>query len=114
VRDGRFADAARAARARLFPKGLERVAEPVAANPDGVRVLRCTVRFERLGLRKGDLIVAIDGYRVHDLRQYRCLRGAGDGSYAKVRLLRNGQYLDATAPRRGLSGLYFENYPKVP
>jgi tetratricopeptide (TPR) repeat protein len=112
VGDGRYTEAARAARASLFPAGLERNLPPPAARPRGVRVVRCSERFQRMGLRKGDVIVSIDGYRVQNLPQYRCLRRAADGATAAVTVWRDGKYADAAAPRRGLAGLYFETFPK--
>ena len=63
----------RAARA-LFPKGLEPVAEPQSlgadAPRDGAHVMGHSRTLLEAGLRAGDVIVGLDGWRIHSAAQY--------------------------------------------
>jgi hypothetical protein len=61
--------------AKVFPKGLERIeAGGLGGHPeDGVAILTASDTVKALGLRPGDIIVALDGWRVHNLRQYRAV-----------------------------------------
>jgi hypothetical protein len=77
VGDGRFKQQAEKAERDFFPNGMERVSlRDFSASPsEGVEVLKDTNLAEALGVRKGMVIGALDGYRVRDFAQYRFVRG---------------------------------------
>jgi hypothetical protein len=60
---------------KIFPKGLERIeiAHLDGHPEDGVSILTGSGTIQSLGLRSGDIIVGLDGWRVHNLRQYRAI-----------------------------------------
>jgi hypothetical protein len=93
----------------VFPGGFEAasLAQFTAPPEDGVMLNAFTVRAERLGLRRGDVIVAIDGQRVHNAAQYLWLRPAKDGDRLQLIVWRDGAYRELTlhVPQRwfGLS-----------
>lgn len=72
-----FAAEADAAMKELFPAGLQRVtrADFSLAPTDGVSVASSQEAQKLTGLAQGDVIVAIDGYRVRTVEQYRAIRG---------------------------------------
>jgi hypothetical protein len=59
-----------------FPKGLERLDPSLMSGypTDGVFILKTTPEAERRGLKTGDIIVGLDGYRVRTRRQYALIR----------------------------------------
>lgn len=71
-----FREEARQVRERIFPKGLERVTLANFSGPptEGVEILHDTKGVKELGLAKGDVIVAFDGYRTRNMRQYEVVR----------------------------------------
>jgi tetratricopeptide (TPR) repeat protein len=78
-----------------FPAGVER-AELAAFSgypADGVAVLRTWPLGERAGLKAGDVIVALDGYRVRTRRQYLLVRGFTDDPEMSLILFRHPRYL---------------------
>ncbi len=62
--------------ARLFPKGLENAGlNDFTTRPaDGVRINRANNNVIEAGMNEGDVIVAVNGIRVHNLKQYYCAR----------------------------------------
>ena len=60
----------------LFPKGIEKVGfgNFQAAPTDGVLINQATDLARAAGLKVGDIIVAIDGIRVRNYKQYACGR----------------------------------------
>ncbi len=60
----------------LFPRGLEKkgLSDFQAAPPDGVLIAAGSDATREFGLSKGDVIVAVEGIRVHNYRQYVCAR----------------------------------------
>ncbi|MEZ5292884.1 MAG: hypothetical protein R2745_17515, partial [Vicinamibacterales bacterium] len=58
-----------------FPNGLESLVKPdlPPVPTDGVRLVTFGLRQERAGLRRGDIIVGIDGYRARTAAQYQWL-----------------------------------------
>ncbi len=69
---GRFKALAAAGLKKLFPDGPERVKLSDFSGPpsDGVEVQSDSERSRRIGIAKGVIIGALDGYRVHSLHQY--------------------------------------------
>jgi tetratricopeptide (TPR) repeat protein len=98
VGDGRFAAEAKAALARVFPAGLERVSIAEMTSPpdpgEGVRVSGRSQRSTRFGLAGRDVVVALNGYRVHNGRQYGLLWTLDDGPEATVIIWRKDRYVE--------------------
>jgi tetratricopeptide (TPR) repeat protein len=74
VGSDRFSGQAAAALAKVFPAGLERVSVGDLSSPplprQSVNVQYDSQGGRGIGLIKDDLVVAVNGYRVHDSRQY--------------------------------------------
>ena len=74
VGDDRFSGQAAAALATVFPAGLERVSVGDLGSPplprQSVNVQYDSQGGRGIGLIKDDLVLAVNGYRVHDSRQY--------------------------------------------
>jgi tetratricopeptide (TPR) repeat protein len=98
VGDGRFAAQAKAALAKVFPAGMERVSVAELTSPpaagEGVRVSGRSQRSTRFGLVGGDVVVALNGYRVRNDRQYQLLWTLDDGPEATVIVWRQGRYVE--------------------
>lgn len=115
VGSGRFAAQAAQARQRLFPRGLQRVNAasfagqrgPAEGMPVDRRVL--DMKLWRFGLRSGDHLVALDGYRVQNAAQFRAVLGFTDAPQMTALVWREGRYVEvsgafkriAYGPRRG-------------
>jgi tetratricopeptide (TPR) repeat protein len=97
--DGRFSGPAAAARARLFPTGLERVSfaglkPPPPRNPKEVMISGEFPRSTRFGLVKDDLVIALNGYRVRNNEQYQCVWTFDDGPEATVIAWRRDRFVE--------------------
>jgi tetratricopeptide (TPR) repeat protein len=70
--DSRFEPEARGRLKKLFPKGIENVAlgDFTHAPGDGVLIRQENALVRSAGLKRGDVIVAVYGVRVHNFRQY--------------------------------------------
>jgi tetratricopeptide (TPR) repeat protein len=103
--DGRFNTEARSALAALFPAGLERVSLVDFTEPpkpgEGVRVTGRSQRSTRFGLRKDDIVVALNGYRVGNDEQYATLWTFDDGPAATVIVWRDARYVEIKGELRG-------------
>jgi hypothetical protein len=62
---------------KLFPNGMEKVSLADLKTPpeDGVSVTSTSYKSAAMNVRAGDVVVAIDGIRVHDEEQYYFARG---------------------------------------
>jgi tetratricopeptide (TPR) repeat protein len=91
-----FATQAASALKELFPQGLEPVSlSDFSAPPsdqNGLRIPQTTQKFVRFGVTVGDVIVAIDGYRIGNENQYLCVRGFTDDPNMTVIVWRAGRY----------------------
>jgi len=98
VGDGRFGAKAAQALTRLFPSGLQKVSIGDFAAPPGfnehVPVTGQFARSRRFGLLKGDMVVAVNGYRVRDLAQYLCVWSFDDKPEGIAIVFRNGRYVE--------------------
>jgi hypothetical protein len=76
----RFAARSREVIAQAFPRGLERISIGALSGPpsDGAEILTETTESARLGLAKGHVMVALDGYRVRTMAQYQLVRAMSD------------------------------------
>jgi tetratricopeptide (TPR) repeat protein len=88
---------------RIFPRGLEPLpSESDAARPsDGVLINGDSRRLREAGLRGGDVIVGLDGYRVRSYDQYHSVRHfqalPSDAREMRLRVWRQTRYLDIDA-----------------
>jgi hypothetical protein len=114
VGDGKYWDQAAAGTAKLFPEGLRRVtlaeikARPprprqgVLPTPDGVYVDAGqswqVLDLRSVGARPGDLIIAVDGYRIHNADQDFCALTLTPSSTLRLIVRRNGEYEELSGP----------------
>jgi len=82
-----------------FPNGLERAdLKAFSGYPtDGTFVLTTSPRAERAGLKAGDIIVALDGFRVRTRRQYYVVRGFGEEPTLSLIIFRHPRYVELKA-----------------
>jgi tetratricopeptide (TPR) repeat protein len=93
--DGPYRTQAAAAAKAVFPAGIQRVslADFHAPPTDGQPVEEPLLpKFRRFGARLGDVIVALDGFRVQNAAQYFCIRGLSDDPNMTAIVWRNGRY----------------------
>ena len=57
-----------------------------------------TEKLRRLGLRPGDSVMAIDGYRVHNAAQWLAVRSFSDARSLSAIVWRGGGYLEVSGP----------------
>lgn len=97
------------AMARLFRLPLTRtsLAELTSApsERESVLVVRSSPHFEKLGLRTGDVIVAVDGYRVRTRTDLVRARALSVEPAATLIVWREGRYLEVAGPRSPHPGL---------
>src|SRR5207253_6466149 len=65
---------------------------PSSSRPDGMGVdpQTMTEKLRRLGLRPGDSVMAIDGYRVHNVAQWLAVRSFSDARSLSAIVWRGG------------------------
>lgn len=96
---------------RVFPNGLER--DPVArvAPARGVYIEKDSVAARAAGLHAGDIIVAVDGWHVDNVAQYRVIRALSlDGGVA-LTIWRAGPSVVTIPDRRFVPEFRIVNYP---
>jgi tetratricopeptide (TPR) repeat protein len=96
--DHRFAAALKGRVTKLFPKGLEYVnlQNFHSAPDDGVLVRNENERVRSAGLKAGNVIVAVNGLRVHNFDQYCCGRDTG-GAELTLIVWQGNQYRELKA-----------------
>jgi hypothetical protein len=107
--DGRYASEAVEARREIFPGGLERFGEgsvsgePARDQAYTVSALDFDERVRRIGLRPGDRIVAVDGFRVRNEMQFLCVRSFRDDRTMSLVVWRDSRLVafDGYYPRYG-------------
>jgi tetratricopeptide (TPR) repeat protein len=83
---------------KIFPSGLEPAgADPSGPPGDGVALTGTSEAAEKAGLKQGDVVVALDGYRVRTWEQYAVVLRLTDATEMKLVVWRGGQYLHMTA-----------------
>jgi tetratricopeptide (TPR) repeat protein len=77
-----------------FPNGLERVALQNFQSPpvDGAAFSSASHTLEKWGLKAGDVVVALDGYRVRTEQQYLGVRSISNDPKMVLIVWRDGQY----------------------
>ena len=98
----------------LFSRGLEKVAltsftgQPV----DGATFTGEAPALLRNGLRKGDVVVALDGWRVRTFQQYAAIRSFDDDPTFRLIIWRDGKYAEVAARRMFRAfGVDMSDYP---
>jgi hypothetical protein len=115
-RTGDAAWAKRAADAvpKIFPKGVEtaEIGWLPAPPDDGLTFRTFGRRAARTGLRPTDIIVAVDGYRVHSVAQYQILAHGSFEPQMRFVVWRDARYqeIGAIVPQR-FFGVTFANHP---
>lgn len=110
--DSRFDDLVKARMKALFPRGLEKAGlESFKAAPEeGVLITQDNELLREAGLKKGDIIVALDGLRVYDMTQYIYVRTLTNAPL-KLIVWEGSQYAEKNAnPPKRLFGVQFRDY----
>jgi tetratricopeptide (TPR) repeat protein len=106
VADGKFRAQAAAAEKKLFPNGMTRTSLADLRGPSGPFGPAGHARpgsgfldeppkdLKALGLRVGDNVMAIDGYRVSNDDQYTCIIRLTDQPEVTMIVSRNGEYVE--------------------
>ena len=102
IRSGRAGAEVDRLTAKVFPKGMTRVAIGTlnGAPSDGVLLEEAGVIGQREGMQRCDVVVALDGIRVSNLAQYRAARGAKTDPLMRFTVWRAGTYVDVQARLR--------------
>ena len=106
---------ARAARA-VFPQGLEPLVGPESlgldAPRDGAHVMGHSRTLLEAGLRAGDVIVGLDGWRIHSAAQYGTARRFSRDDEMTFTIWRGGSYQQVEAPvKERWLGVTFVDHP---
>lgn len=100
-----------------FPRGLERL-DPATLPPvpaDGVGVSNPRVDAELGDLQAGDVVVGLDGWRVHNDRQYAFVKAFDFRPEMTHHVWRKGRYLEAHGRfMNRYPPVNFETYPAAP
>jgi tetratricopeptide (TPR) repeat protein len=105
----------RAARA-LFPRGLEPIeaSETLGTDAprDGAHVMGHSRMLLDAGLRAGDVVVALDGWRIHTAAQYDTVRRFTRDDEMRFTFWRGGSYQEAKGPVKDRwLGVTFVDHP---
>jgi len=84
-----------AALKKIFPSGLERQSGLSAAPVDGAQIKGVSETLEAAGLQKDDVLVAVNGIRVHNRQQYRVVLDFDFEPGMTVTVWRKGKSLEA-------------------
>lgn len=112
VRGAEFEPKLRRSAARLFPKGLEKVESAGNAPPtDGAYVMSHSPQLLKAGLRMGDVIVGLDGWRIRTADQYAAVVRFDRADEMTFTMWRGGyQQVRATVKNRWL-GVTLVDFP---
>jgi tetratricopeptide (TPR) repeat protein len=91
----------------VFPDGFETVTSTPSEKPmDGAFLADVTPEGATAGFRKGDILVALDGVRVHSVKQFYIIRFRSTDPEMRVLVYRGGAYLEirGTFKDRGMPG----------
>jgi hypothetical protein len=102
----RWAAEAEAARAKVFPNGLERMPKGDTAAPTkGAVLTEPSAGLLQAGIRPGDTVVAIDGYRVTDPHQYGAVKALAITPKMVLTIWHEGKYVEVEE-RRGRNNYF--------
>ena len=106
-----YAGAWQDVRQRVFPNGLINTPLTDKKPAVGVHVSNDSAAARKIGLRAGDIIVAVDGWHVDNLSQYYAVRALAESGPLTLTVWR-GSLADVRIPNRMLRPLFdVENYP---
>jgi len=106
-----YDDAFQAARKRVFPDGITNTPLTTEKPAAGVHVSNDSDSARRIGLRAGDIIVAVDGWHVTNLPQYYAARAFAEAGPLTLTVWR-GNLSEIRIANRTLRPLFqVENYP---
>ena len=100
----------------LFPKGMERVAlTDLRGRPEyGVSFDGDSDLLRAAGLRKNNIVVALNGVRVYDQSQYVYLRGRTSDPALSLIVWNGREYVERTAsPPQGRFGVPISSYNRA-
>lgn len=82
----------------IFPDGLEKIDRSSLAGPpaDGAQTVDLTPPMRRAGIWGGEVIVALDGWRVRSPRQYAVIRQLDDSPDVRWLVWKTDRYLEVT------------------
>ena len=107
-KDARFTEPWEQVRNRLFPSGMTAETPLVSAPSSGAQLNSESNQSRESGLQKGDIVVAIDGWRVDTVEQFQTVYEIGDQvSRHRVTVWR-GAFLTAGLP--AMHDLTFQTY----
>jgi len=112
--DGRFDGELQKRLSSLFPQGVEKVtlSDFRSAPPDGVYIAEQTLLAEQAGLNRGDVIVAVNGVKVHNFKQYSSARDWDSKPELDLIVWQNGRFVSIKAsPPDHRFGGNFTDYP---
>ena len=98
---------------KLFPKGIEKVslADFQAAPADGVLIRQENDLLRAAGLRRGNVIVALNGTRTHSFKQYMFVRESLNGPEMRLIVWQGNAYYEIKAsPPNHKFGVDFGDY----
>lgn len=113
--DRRFEPVMKKGLAGLFPKGVEKVSLSSfsSAPADGVLIGEENDLLREAGLRRGNVIVAVYGIRVHNFNQYRYAREESEKAEMNLIVWKNGKYEEVRcSPPNHQFGVRFVDYPQ--
>jgi tetratricopeptide (TPR) repeat protein len=108
----RFAREAEAARTKLFPGGLQKVALADLKGPVSGALITNPASGQGWGLRPGDLVVALDGYRVESPYQYGFVKALSDDPKMRLFVQRDGGHVELIGDRSHI--VYFRREAVTP
>ena len=100
-------------RAEIFPNGMQPEPATLAGVPQtGVFINRDSEFSRRSGIRAGDIVVGLEGWRVDNVNQYRVINFLKDDPIVRLTISRGGQLIkvEAKSPTR-LFGTQLETHP---
>ncbi len=101
--------------ARLFPEGMRPAAlGDFNQKPEkGVIIISSSSKLREYGLAHGDIVVAIDGYRVDNLQQYEIIRDRSSDPQVHFIVWHKNRYLNVDAQLKNRKfGVDIETYPR--
>ncbi|MGA2029954.1 MAG: hypothetical protein ABSG87_07760, partial [Verrucomicrobiota bacterium] len=111
--DNRFDSEVQKRISKIFPKGIEKVSLKDFSGPptDGVLIRQENDLLTSAGLKRGNVIVAVYGVRVHNFEQYAFARGLKDTPELDLIVWQGDGYHEYTpAPPNHLFGADFGDY----
>jgi tetratricopeptide (TPR) repeat protein len=112
--DPRFDKEVEKRKAIVFPQGVEKVGlqDFQSAPSDGVLIAEETVEVQRAGMKGGDVIVAVNGIRVHNFLQYASARDWDEQPALSLIVWHGGKFIPVLAsPPDHRFGGNFTDYP---